>query len=129
MTKSVVQSFPKTYDYSKVKDVLDISDVYTPVAQLETGVREVGTYEFKISMTYKLNLANKSVFYRWRVNGGNWNELIAEPKDKTDSTAVVYYYPYEHTGGKFKVEVEMKKEDTNGQLDVYFHDLIFERKS
>ncbi len=127
-TKHAIQQFPKTYDYVKEIDILDIPDVYTPISTLETPNREVGVYEFKMSMTYRFTSANTSVFYRWRTNGGVWNVTTAEPKDKTDDQPKDYYYPVEHKGGAYKVEVEMKKETSSGVPDVHFHDMVFERK-
>jgi len=95
---------------------------------LDIPYREVGVYEFKIAMLRKLNLANKSIFFRYRFNGGDWQELITEPKDRTDVASADYFYPVEWNGGALKVDFEIKKEDTNGTLDVFFFDAVFERK-
>lgn len=127
-TKHAYSPKMQTYDYVKDRDILDIPGTYTLVAVLDVPYREVGVYEFKMSMTYSFSSASTSMFYRWRVNGGVWYEFSSEPKDKTDSISADYYYPIEHTGGDFKVEVEMRKETAAGVLNVYFHDLVFERK-
>lgn len=127
-TISVVQQTPKTYDFTKDRDILNISEVYTEVARLDVPYREVGVYEFKLSFTFNFTSINTSAFYRWRFNGGTWQEFSSEQKDKTDNEAVDYFYPVEWTGGKLLVEVQMKKETANGTLNLYFHDIIWERK-
>jgi len=119
---------PATYDYVKVKDVLDVPETYIHLATLDIPYREVGTYEFKIAMLRKLNLANKSIFFRYRFNGGIWQEIISEPKDRTDKVPADYFYPLEWDGGVVVVDFEIRKEDTNGTLDVFFFDAVFERK-
>jgi len=127
-TKHAVQQFPKTFDYVKEQDVLDIPETYTTIAQLVVPYREVGVYKFSMAMLYILDLANKSVFFRYRFNGGSWYETIAEPKDKTDQITADYYYPVEWRGGELLVEFEARKEDGSGTLDILYFDAMWERK-
>ena len=117
----------RTYDYTKVVDYLDIGDVYEPIATLVTPERSSGTYEVKLTLTWNLSVANKSVYIRWRSNGGAWNEAISEPKDTTDQVMNTYFYPTEFAGGVMTIDLEVRKEDQLGTLDIYFLDVIFQR--
>ena len=127
-TKHAVQQRPVTYDYSKEKNILDISETYTPIARLETDYREVGAYSLALSIAYTFSSANTSIFYRWRINGGSWKESQTEPKDKSDRTNYSYNYPVDWDGGEMLVEVEVKKETASGVFDVLFHNIVWERK-
>lgn len=127
-TISKIQQYPTTYDYVKLDDVLDISETYEPLLTLDVPKREVGVYNFVMSMTYNFSSTNTSMFFRWRVNGGDWFEYSVEPKDKTDSRTAYYAFPMEHKGGPMLVETEMRKETSNGTLNVNYFDMVFERK-
>ena len=127
-TKHAVQAYPKTYDYVKEQEINDIPETYVPIAILNVPYREVGVYEYKMAITYNFSVANKSIFLRWRFNGGDWNEFISEPKDTTDDIPRVYFYPVEWLGGSLYAEVEARKEDALGTFDVHFMDIMWERK-
>lgn len=127
-TISKIQQYPATYDYAKVDDVLDVSETYEPLLTLDVPHREVGVYNFVMSMTYTFSSTSTSMFFRWRMNGGEWYEYSAEPKDKTDSRTAYYAFPIEHKGGPRLVETEMRKETSNGVLNVNYFDMVFERK-
>ena len=119
----------KVYAYSKVSDVLDIPETYTPVLSLSVPNSAEGIYELKMAMTWQLNIANKSVYLRWREDGGAWTEAISEPKDRTDQTLSSYFYPEEWPGGDKLIEIEMRKEDVNGILNLHFLDIIWDQKN
>jgi len=126
-TKHLVDRFANYYDYVKTKD-LTLSENYQSIGTLDTETdRSFGVYEIKLSLTANLNLTNKSIYFRWRTNGGDWNELIGEPKDRTDDRPFAYFYVIEHVTGPMKFEFEMRKEDTNGVLILHFFDAILQK--
>ena len=128
-TKTVWQEQPKSYDYVKVKDILDVPEVYFPLAVLQTSYRELGVYEFKFSLHFKLGVTNKSVYYRFSLDGGaTWHEFVSEAKDRTDSKGYTFMFPIEHTGGEFDFRFEIRKEDDTSELDVFQFAAMIERK-
>jgi len=117
-----------TYDYTKAVDINAIPEVYTPVVGMVTPSRPVGIYEMGLSLTYNFSVANKSVFMRFSTDGGvSWNEFTAEPKDTTDDEPHFYQFPMEHVGGAVDMQIEARKEDANGVLNVHFADIWFKR--
>ena len=117
-----------TYDFNKASDVLNVPETYTPVVSMVTPSRVAGTYEFGVSLTYNFDVANRSVFMRFSTDGGvTWNESSAEPKDTTDDEPHVYLFPYVYAGGILDAQLEMRKQDATGVLNVNFADLWFKR--
>lgn len=116
-----------TYDFSKAENINDIPDTYTTINSLTTPFRVAGVYELKFSLTYSFNLTNKSDFLRWRQDDDGWNETQEEPSDKTNTIMNSYFYPVVWAGGPTTIEVQMRKEDGQGILDVQFMDLIWQR--
>lgn len=116
------------YEYAKFTDVLDIGDTWTPVGTLDLNLPANGTYEIGASSTWTFTSTAKSVFTRWRINGGTWNERVQEPKDAGDIYTNYYAFPSEYSTGPFLLEVEMRKEDAVGTLDLLYLDLFMERK-
>ena len=117
-----------TYDTNKAENILDISEVWTPVLTLNTPNRDAGQYNWGVSMTYTFISATKSAFFRWRQDGGAWSEFQSEPKDITDKTAVYYAFPSGYAAGTHVFEAQMRKEDSgSGQLDLLFIDMFFQR--
>ena len=116
-----------TFDEVKVSEVLNISDVYTTVATLNTPLRAAGKYMLGLSLTYTFTSTTNSAFLQWRIDGGAWNVYQREPKDNTDKTANFYSYPDDYAEGAHTVEVQMRKEDAAGTLDIQFLDIYFQR--
>ena len=117
-----------SYSFVKVVDVLDIPETYTLVGRLTIGSLPKGVYEAKVTSTWNLDVVNRSVYFRWRTNGEEWTEHVKEPKDSTDDTPFTYFYPVNWEGGSIDIEVEMRKEDISGTLNLHFLDIVVERK-
>ena len=117
-----------SYHFTKVSDVNDISDIYTLVAELAVVDLPPGLYENKVTATWLLSVTNKSTYIRWRNNDGPWTEHIKEPKDNTDLVPYTYFYPKLWNGGPVHIQVEMRKEDAVGTLDLKYLDIILDRK-
>ena len=117
-----------TYDTVKATDVLDIQDVWTPIATLTTPSRPAGKYVVGMSFTYSFPDTNDYAEARFRVDGGVWNDFRSEPKDIQDRIANFYEYPSDFAAGVHTIEFEMKKSTiTANQLDLLFLDLMFQR--
>lgn len=122
------QPFKHFFEYAKATNVTIVDDTYQDIAVLDIADIEDGEYMLGVSITHSLDSTTTSAFFRWRLNGGNWNEYEREPKDKTDKVADYYAYPDEYEAGPIKVEVQIRKENANDVLLVQFIDIMFERK-
>lgn len=116
-----------TYDYDKTVDVLNIPDVYTPIAQLITPLRAAGTYVLGFSLTWHFDRTTESVFMRWRQNGGAWSEYSSEPTERTDSNTGYYEFPADYIQETHDIEVEMRKETAQGIFDLNYLDIFLQR--
>ena len=116
-----------TYDTIKVSNILDIPDTYVNIMTLVTPSRPAGRYNLGAAWTYTFLSANRSIFTRWRIDGGVWNENFSEPKDVSDKTATYYAYPDDYAAGSHTIEFEARKEVGGNQFDVLFADLFFQR--
>jgi len=113
------------YYRTKVTNILNISEVYTNVATLTMPASfESGSYEFKFSLTFTMNSISNSVYMRWRLDGGDWTEFIAESKDSTDIRPFVYFYPSTYSSGAHTIDFEMKKSSASNTLNLSFLDLV-----
>jgi len=121
---------PKTYFFSKVRDILDIGDTYEPIVKVTTPELSAGTVMYGMSWTYSYDANNASVYMRFSINNGStWNEFISEPSDTTDVNANTYAFPIEvATDGALTLEVEARKETGANQFDVLFFDVWIEKK-
>ena len=120
---------PEAYYFIKVADVLDIPDTFTSVATLTSPAdTPAGTYEVKFAINWAFNRTTSSAYFQWRIDGGPWFEIEAEPADSTDKHVSSYFYPTDFTGGLHVVEIEARKETGAGTLDVLFADIIMDRK-
>jgi hypothetical protein len=106
-----------TYDFDKRDDQLDLPETWTEIAHV-TADREAGTYDMSMAIHWIFDRTNKSTYVRFSVDGTNWYEFTGEPKDKTDSNATYFAFPYAHLGGQIDLFVEIKKETGAGVLDV-----------
>lgn len=116
-----------TFDTIKGVSILDIGSAYQAILTLTTPSREAGKYLLGYTLTYTFDSITTSVYIRWRVDGGTWNEFIKEPKDTTDSEPFMYFYPFDFADGIHTIDVEMRKETVAGTLNVDFIDIIFQR--
>ena len=117
-----------TYDYAKATDILNIPDTYVSLVSLTTPSRDAGVYEYGISLTYKLDTANRSAYLRFSTDGGaTWTEFISEPKDKTDDSPHFYQFPKNLAGGILNFEIQAKKETAANLMDVSFADIWIKR--
>ena len=116
-----------TYDFQKVSGQLDLPETYVNICTLTTPYREAGLYEVAFSITTTFNRDNKSLFVRWRRDGEDWNEFLTEPTDTTDKIPWTYFFPAQYAAGVHTIEVEMRKEDASGTLNLDFIDVIFQR--
>jgi len=116
-----------TYDYNKTVDALDIGETYEQVGALTTPQREAGTYRLELTLTVNFTRTNRLLYIRFRVDGGDWNEFTTEPDDVRERIAATYFYPAEYAAGVHTIEVEMRKEDEFGTLDLLYLDIGFER--
>lgn len=109
-------------------DHLDVPETYEEIGNLAVTDLPAGQYVLFLSMTYQLDLTNKSVYFRFALNEQASEEFSAEPKDSTDREAKSYGFPYTHTGGDFSLVMDLRKEDANGVLNCYFSNIWLERK-
>ena len=116
-----------TFDETKAVDVLNIPEAWTAVGQLVTPERAEGKYMFGISGTYNFDRTTESVFIRFRINGGTWNEYQSEPKDITDDLTFFYQYPADYPQQVTTIDVEMRKESAQGTLNLQFLDVYWQR--
>jgi hypothetical protein len=110
-----------TYDYERVDSQMDLPDTWTKINEVITPDREIGVYEIGMAVHWVFDRTTKSAFIRFSLDGGNtWSEFTGEPKDKTDSNATYFAFPYENAtdGGVIQVKVEIRKESGAGTLDV-----------
>jgi len=117
-----------SYNFEKVKNLLDISDTYQPIVSLATDRLCEGIYEIKASVTYSYDRTTKSSFFRWRLDGGAWEEIKKEAKDITDITVSSFFYPTQLSRGVHVLEIEGRKESGGGTFDILFANAIIERK-
>ena len=116
-----------TFDSVKTVDALNLPETYTNIATLVTPERAEGEYMLSLSGTYSFDRTTESVFIRFRVDGGAWNEGVSEPKDVSDIARFFYQYPAFYAQGIHTIEVEARKESTQGTLDFLFLDVYFQR--
>ena len=116
-----------TYDFQKAVDVLAIPETWTQVAHLITPHREAGVYVVGFSMTYDFDRTTNSVYARWRQQGGIWHEYAHEPKDITDQITDTYEFPAHYASIVHDVEVEMRKEEIQGTLNLRYLDVYVQR--
>jgi hypothetical protein len=115
------------YDYTKTVDVLDIGEVWEAVGNLNTTLPSDGTYVIGASLTWTYDTTIDSAMWRWRIDGGAWNENSIEPKDVNDKRAQMYAYPDEYVAGSLLIEVEAQKSGAAGTFDVQFLDIFAQR--
>ena len=116
-----------TFDGVKEVDVLNIPETYTNIATLVTPERAEGEYMLSFSGTYSFDRTTESVFIRFRVDGGAWNEGVSEPKDSSDIERFFYQYPAQYAQGVHTIEVEARKETALGVFDFLYLDIYFQR--
>lgn len=117
-----------TYDYVKESDVLDVPETYTELASLTTPERGAGIYNVGFSLTAVFPVANKSLFVRFAINGGDFTEWRWEPQDSADTIPIYYAFPSAQTSGSKTLVLEARKEDVaSPQLDISFCDLFIQR--
>ena len=124
---SIRNDYP--FQFVKVKDVLDIPDVWTPVATLNLPYINGGVYMIGTSATWTYDVVAFSAVARWRINGSPWNVRTQEPKDATDIYTDYYAYPDYYDSGPLVIEIEMMKENVVGTLNVLFLDIFAQRMS
>lgn len=116
-----------TYDNLKLTEAKPIGDVYEPVLNLLTPVREEGKYEYKISYTYNFSSTTTSMYLRYRVNGSAWVERIKEPSDRSDIITEAYFQVNDVDQGQLSIDVEMRKENSTGNLNIYNGQAVIQR--
>ena len=115
-----------SFDYVKVKDVIDIPQAWTPIATLVTPDRPPGVYQIGFSLTYSFPDTVNSCMIRFTDNDGvNWTTFINEQSDKTNVVPWFYAYPWIHQGGALELRMEAMKEGGNISLDFLYCDLFF----
>jgi hypothetical protein len=109
-----------TYDYERRDGQLDLSDSWTEINSIVVADREAGVYEMGMAVHWVFDRTTKSAFIRFSLDGGaTWQEFTGEPKDKTDSNATYFAFPYEQVAdGQMQIQVEIRKETGAGVLDV-----------
>ena len=115
------------YDYSKFTDVLDIGQVWEAVGNLATTLPIDGSYVIGAALTWTYDTTTSAAQWRWRIDGGAWNENFREPKDVNDKYADYYAYPDEYLAGPLLIEVEAQKSGAGGTFDVQFLDLFAQK--
>jgi hypothetical protein len=115
--------------YTKSVDHLGIGEVYEQIATLNATLPIDGTYMIGAALTWTLDSVASSAQWRWRINGGNWNENIRQPKDASEKYSDYYAYPDEYTAGALLIEVEAQKTGPSGIFDVQFLDIFAEYKA
>jgi hypothetical protein len=115
--------------YSKSVDHLAIGEVYEQIATLNATLPINGTYMIGAALTWTLTSTASSAQWRWRINGGDWNENIRQPKDASEKYSDYYAYPDEYTAGALFIEVEAQKTANPGVFDVQFLDIFAEYKA
>jgi len=116
--------------HNTIVDTLDIPETYTKIGELHYTDMPSGVYILNISSTYQLDIANKSVFVQFTMEGLPPEEFSSEPKDKTDRSTFNYSFPYIHTNTEtFDFELFMRKEDTNGTLNCQYGNVWIEKKA
>lgn len=122
--------FTPFYQYDKQQDIVITDDAYEEIARLTTTEQPAGTYEYKLAMTYSLDSTSSSAYMRFSIDGGStWNEMVREPKDNTDKIMLAYGFPYEMVAPEIiDIVVEIRKENAGDILQVYYIDIVAERK-
>ena len=116
-----------TFDTAKAIDTLNVPETYTNILTLTTPERAEGEYMLSFSGTYSFDRTTESVYVRFRVDGGNWNEGVSEPKDVSDISRLFYQYPAQYTQGVHTIEFEARKESAQGTFNFLFLDIYFQR--
>ncbi|HUW03029.1 MAG TPA: hypothetical protein VMW08_11795 [Acidimicrobiales bacterium] len=128
-TESINPALLPPFYFIKVADVIDIPDTYTPVAALAVAYLPEALYFVGVSITYTFPSANRSVYFRWRTNGGPWNEWIHEAPDAQDRVPIVYGFPrYYGPQENFTLEFEARKAPGIAQFDIKYLDLWLDLK-
>lgn len=115
------------YDYAKFSDVFNVADTWTAVGSLSATLPSDGVYVLGMSSTWTYDSTTNAAMWRWRINGGTWNENAQEPKDVNDTYTSYYAYPNPYVAGALLVEVEAQKSAAGGTLDVQFLDIFVQR--
>lgn len=116
-----------SYDYVKEVNILDIGEVYEPIATLTTPSRPGGTFEVKFAVTAHILSSNRSYNLRTRLNGGAWREYVFEESDITNLHPLFYSFPRELPAGVNVMELEARKEPGANQFDITFANLVIQR--
>ena len=128
-TESINLALLPPFYFTKVTDVSDIPDTYTPVATLAVAYLPEALYFVGVSITYTFPSANRSVYFRWRTNGGPWNDWIHEAPDVQDTVPIVYGFPrYYGPQSNFTLDFEARKEPGITQFDINYLDLWLDLK-
>ena len=101
-------------------DILNVGDAFIPVAKVEVTDMAAGKYLVGFSTTHTFDTTTKSVVHQMTYNNGTAEEFWRENKDTTDRDITSYSFVMEHTSGDFSLDIQMRKEDTSGTLDVQF---------
>jgi hypothetical protein len=120
-----------TFTFSKVSDILDIPDSWTPICSVTSPNQPPGVFFVGTVVTGTFKTVQESAYVRVRVNGGAWFEYSKEGKDKTDSLSWSYAYPFSSTTtADVTVELEAKKEaGSNKDLDIDYADAWIRREN
>lgn len=116
-----------THDTVKVVNPAAMTAVYANIGNLVTPDRPAGKYQIEFSVTYDFNIITDSAFFRFRVDGAAWNEFRKEPSDVTENVPFYYSYPGDYAAGSHTVELEARKQNGSGIMNVYFADTSFFR--
>ena len=116
-----------TYNTEKATSIADIGNTFQNVITLTTPNLETGLYEVKFSLQYTFTTTSKYLEVRWRVDGGAYTVLREQARFTSIPEVIDYFYPKNYAQGVHTLELEMRKEDATGTLNVEFADLIFQR--
>ena len=122
-----------TYKFTKVSNLLNIGDVYVPLAEVtESTMKNGSVYELKMSVRGTFTDVNDSMYIRYRiiegVSTGTWNEFIHQSKSADDTWIFNYLFPRTSNGDALTIEMEIRKETGGQQLDVAFGNIMIDEK-
>ncbi len=105
-----------------------MSSVYGEIGNVSLLGAVVGTYEFGFSLTLNFDQANKSEFVRFSLDGGaTWTEFQTDIGNSTTDTPLMYQFYKEGLSGDLSLQVEARKEDATGIMNIIFVDTWIRR--
>jgi len=128
------KDFERTYDYEKIggpgNEIIITSDTWVNILDTTWDERSAGLYEYKQSITYNMDVPNRSVIFRFSLDGGvTWEERSKEVKDAANIEDTEMFFPFvEVSAFTPHYLIEARVVNTSDTCTIIYASHVLERK-